>query len=201
MKPRPFPLIALIAIIFAFIAGCAGVQFNWGSTAENLAKAAGILVVGNNPDYKDVMITYANGLLAENDPVDFNTGLKKGVNKLLASYVENEEARAAIVACLPDIQLEEGAIPTSAWMDKVKPVVRAFIAGVKIGAPQEVGSLSVTGLDEIPSGEVADDTLDLNLDDTLTYDSKDRWEAAGLGDLWDREIEFLIGRTLAVGGL
>ena len=126
----------LIAALGAFLlAGCSDVHVDWGSTTENLAKAAGILVIGNNPDYKDVILTYANGLLAENDPVNFNTSLKKGVNKLLESYIDQPEARAAIVACLPDIQLEENAIPTPEWMGKVKPAVKAFIEGVKIGAP------------------------------------------------------------------
>jgi len=166
MKPRPFLHIALFAIIFALIAGCAGVQFTLPDKDKLMhtgPKLVGALIAQNNPDYADLIIRYGDMLLSQGEPTDFQAKLDEGIDWLLREYVDNAAIRVLIVDCLPQVQIEEGTVPSPEWMDKVRPIVEAFIAGVKIGAPQEVSKVTT--------------------------------------DFEQNRIEFLIGRTLAVGGL
>jgi hypothetical protein len=137
MKPRSFQLIALIVIMFAFIAGCAGIQVKLPDVDQIKTtgpKLVGALIAENNPDYVDTILNYGDMLLSQGEPVDFKAKLDEGIDWLLKKYVDKAAIRVLIIDCLPQVEIEQSTIPTPEWMDKVKPVVKAFIDGVKIGA-------------------------------------------------------------------
>jgi len=136
--------IIIIAIILAFaLMGCTlgNVHIKPPPIDQVIStgpKVVGALVAQNNPTKADDMIKYGEMLLQEGQPVDFKESLDKGIDLLLRKYVTNAGVRALIIDLLPEIEIDQSAIPTPEWMDKVKPIIKAFIEGVRIGAPPEI---------------------------------------------------------------
>lgn len=133
-------VIALFVIIFAVSAGFSmcGVQVKAPDIKPIVTntgpKLVGALIAENNPTYVDIILGYGDTLLIESNPFDFKAKLDDGIDWLLKKYVDKAAIRVLIIDCLPQVEIEQSTVPTPEWMDKVKPIVKAFIEGVKIGA-------------------------------------------------------------------
>ena len=165
--------ISIILMLLAFaLTACAGIQIKPPDIDQVIStgpKLVGALIAENNPDHVDTILKYGDMLLAQSEPIDFKAKLDEGVDWLLRKYIDKAAIRVLIIDCLPEIEFEAGAIPTPAWMNKVKPIVKSFIEGVRIGAPvtssipdvrmRPTGDFEVRLLetDVIPSGEIIDD--------------------------------------------
>lgn len=140
--------LSIILFVLAFaLAGCAGIQIKPPDIDQIIStgpKLVGALIAENNPDYVDTILKYGDMLLAQDEPLDFKGKLDEGVEWLLKQYLDKASIRVLIIDCLPDIEIQTTEIPTPAWMDKVKPVVKAFMDGVRLAAP--VTSKNKTGV-------------------------------------------------------
>ena len=129
--------LSVIVFMLVFIAGCSGIQITMpdiDKVVHTGPKLVGALIAENNPTYVDIILGYGDTLLIESNPFDFKAKLDDGIDWLLKKYVDKAALRVLIIDCLPQVEIEQSTVPTPEWMDKVKPIIKAFIEGVKIGA-------------------------------------------------------------------
>ena len=141
MKSKPYPLIALFAIIFALIAGCAGMQVNWNVDKEDIAELAanesGYQMALHLPDEAQVALKYAQKALAAGEPMEFNEQLQAWKDYALEKAGLNRHYQRQLDKFMPEIQLPEGSMPDLKWLEKVKPYLQEFIYGVEDGLEEQ----------------------------------------------------------------
>ena len=180
---------SIILILLAFaLTACAGIQIKPPDIDQVIStgpKLVGALIAENNPDYAETIIEYGDMLLAQSEPMDFKAKLDEGVDWLLRKYIDKAAIRVLIIDCLPEIEFEAGVIPTPAWMDKVKPIVKSFIEGVKIGAPVESSEFDPSSWE--PADEPTPSTAELHKSPIQRY--CDTYETNYLKFMWGRTLE------------
>jgi hypothetical protein len=124
----------LIIFVFAFITGCA-VSWNLDkqATMETAACEAGYQMAKHLPDEAVVVYKYTKTALESDEVLDFNEQFKIWKEYALEKAGLNKHYARQLNKFLPDIELQEGAIPTGEWMKKAKPLLEEFKYGIEDG--------------------------------------------------------------------